>query len=190
MKKKEFFILKYFKNDIVRRVFMKNTFDGVITVLGILIATFFAKVNDPYIIIITSLGSGIAMFVSGIFGAYITEAAEQRLIMLNLEKQMLRKLNNTKLNNRSNENSIAVALFDGVSPLIVTLMMISPFFFNTFLGLNLSFMLSFTISILIIIFLGFFIGKISRDSVIRNILKLFGATFVLIIILFFVEKIK
>ena len=119
---------KYFKDDIVRRVFIKNTFDGVITVLGILIALYFAGIMDSNIVIISCLGSGIAMCVSGIWGAYLTEAAERKLRLKKIERQLLRDLKHTRLGRQSRKSSIIVALFDGISPLVATIILLIPFF--------------------------------------------------------------
>lgn len=181
---------KFFKDDIIRRVFVKNTFDGVITVLGILVALYLADVMNNNIIIASCFGSGIAIGVSGIWGAYITEKAERELRIKELEKQLLRSLDGTKLSKWSKKSSLIVALFDGVSPLIAVVLMITPFLFTDLIGASTAYFTSFLISALIITFLGIMISKVSKEKVFKNVIKMLFAGVTLTIILYVIELIK
>ncbi len=181
---------KYFKDDIVRRVFVKNTFDGIITVLGILVALFFARIMDTNIIIASCLGSGIAIGVSGIWGAYATESAERKLHVKRIEKHLLKNLGGTRLDEWSKESSLVVALFDGISPLVAVIIMIIPFFFSGIINTKISYLISFSISVIIITFLGVMISEVSKEKVVPNILKMLLAGVFLTIILYGIELIK
>ena len=55
--------------------FVLNSFDGILTALGIISGNFLAGVTDPRILIVAGLGASIVMGVSGGFGAYLTENA-------------------------------------------------------------------------------------------------------------------
>jgi len=72
-------------SDIARRYFVKNGMDGSMTVLGIILGSWAARVKNPYVIVMAGLGACLAMGVSGLFGAYITEKAERKRIIKNLE---------------------------------------------------------------------------------------------------------
>ena len=65
-------------SEIGRRVFANNSFDGILTIMGILLGSFYANITDASIIIKTGLGASIAMGVSGAWGAYYTEEAERK----------------------------------------------------------------------------------------------------------------
>ena len=65
-----------YKNEIIRRYIVINSFDGALTILGIILAEFFAGVKDPRLVILPSVGAAIAMCVSGMWGAYAAESSE------------------------------------------------------------------------------------------------------------------
>ena len=64
--------------EIARRYFAMNAFDGVLTIIGVLMGNFTARVADPQIVISTGLATCVAMGISGLWGAYLTEAAERK----------------------------------------------------------------------------------------------------------------
>lgn len=179
-----------FKDGIVRRVFVKNTFDGVITILGILIAFYFAGITDTSIVIISCMGSGIAMGVSGIFGAYLTESTERNLRVKKLEMHLLKSLKGTKIQEASDKSSIIVALFDGLSPVAATLIILMPFFFKDLVGVSSAYLVSFFICVNLIIFLGILVGRFGRENMLINVLKMLGAGVTLTIILYLIELLK
>ncbi len=182
------FIKNSFKDDIIRRVFVKNSFDGVITILGILIVFYLSGFNNNQIIVFSCIGSGVAIGVSGVFGAYLTESAERKLKLKRFEKHLLKSLKGTKLSKKGRNASIIVALFDGVSPLLATIIMILPFFFSV--NIQYSFFLSFLIAGLIVVFLGFLISKVNKDKAWKSIIKMLAAGVVVTIILFVIERLQ
>jgi predicted membrane protein (TIGR00267 family) len=80
---------------IARRYFVNNFYDGMLTVLGILLG-FFALILkegqssvDSHLVVLTGVGSSISMFISGITGSYLSEKAEQKKIKEELNRAML-----------------------------------------------------------------------------------------------------
>lgn len=65
---------------IGRRYFTMNAFDGVLTIIGVLMGNLMARVDEPRIVVSTGMATCIAMGVSGLWGAYLTESAERRRI--------------------------------------------------------------------------------------------------------------
>jgi predicted membrane protein (TIGR00267 family) len=179
-----------FKDDIVRRVFVKNTFDGIITVLGILIAFFFAKIYLANIVILSCLGSGIAMCISGIWGAYLTESTERNLKMKIIEKHLLTDLKKTKIGKRSKNSSIIVSLFDGLSPLIATLILLIPFFIIPLISTFTAYIISFIIALIMTIGLGVLLSIFGKEKPQKNVIKMVTAMITLSIILYLIELIK
>ena len=80
---------------IARRYFVNNFYDGMLTVLGILLGFFvlILKEGDPTVnshyVILTGVGSSISMFISGLTGSYLSEKAEQKKIKEDLRKAMV-----------------------------------------------------------------------------------------------------
>ena len=52
--------------EIARRYFAMNAFDGVLTIIGVLMGNYMARVNEPNIVISTGLATSGAMGISGL----------------------------------------------------------------------------------------------------------------------------
>ena len=80
---------------IARRYFVNNFYDGMLTVLGILLGFLTVILKDgqssvdTHLVILTGVGSSISMFISGITGSYLSEKAEQKKIKEELNRAML-----------------------------------------------------------------------------------------------------
>jgi VIT1/CCC1 family predicted Fe2+/Mn2+ transporter len=78
--------------EIARRYFVMNFFDGVLTVLGIVIGSFilFLGGNPPskLQIVVPALATAIAIGISGISGGYLSERAERKRNIIEMHKAM------------------------------------------------------------------------------------------------------
>jgi len=154
-----------------------NSFDGVLTVLGIITALYMSGNIESIIIIVSCLGAAIAMGVSGIWGAYAVERAERLRSLKKLELHMMTDLNRTDIGRRMSLATLLVALVDGLAPLITSIIVILPFIFSRigFFDVNTALKISFAIIVLILLLLGYFIGEISRESRIVSAIKMLSA---------------
>ncbi|MFX1476760.1 MAG: VIT1/CCC1 transporter family protein [Promethearchaeota archaeon] len=81
---------------IARRYFVNNFYDGMLTILGILLGFFvlilrnesISAVDSSYVIL-TCLGTSLSMFISGISGSYLSERAERRKEKKEIDKAMV-----------------------------------------------------------------------------------------------------
>jgi len=64
--------------DIARRYFITNGFDGALTLLGLMVGFASSDNVDISIAITACLGAAIALFMSGISSAYLSETAERK----------------------------------------------------------------------------------------------------------------
>jgi hypothetical protein len=55
--------------EIARRYFAMNAFDGVLTIIGVLMGNFLAGVQESKVILVTGLSTSVAMGVSGLWGS-------------------------------------------------------------------------------------------------------------------------
>ena len=53
--------------EIARRYFAMNSFDGVLTILGVLIGNYLAGVSDSKVIVLTTMHTSVSMAVSGLW---------------------------------------------------------------------------------------------------------------------------
>ncbi len=162
---------------IARRYFATNSFDGVLTVLGIIIGNYLGGVRQANIVISTGLGAAIALLVSGLWGTYVTENAERIKSMKELESSVLIKLGETDIGKASRFATTIVAFINGFSPFIVILTVMLPFFFSSFFGVMRAYLISVILAFAVLFFLGVFLGKISKESLIKNGLKMLFAGF-------------
>ena len=80
---------------IARRYFVNNFYDGMLTILGILLGFFILifkegqQTVDSHIVILTGFATSISMLMSGLSGSYISEKAEQKRTKAELDKAMV-----------------------------------------------------------------------------------------------------
>ena len=162
--------------EIARRYFAMNSFDGILTILGVLMGNYLARVRDPTVVIVTGMATSVSMGVSGLWGAYLTESAERQKSLDDLEEQTLTDLSQTRIGRASRAAVVIVALVDGLAPLLASLFVLSPFFLTDPLGdIQYSYYLALAIALLSLFGLGAFLGRISRQNVLLAGLKMIVA---------------
>jgi predicted membrane protein (TIGR00267 family) len=162
--------------EIARRYFVMNAFDGILTIIGVLTGSYVARVESASVVISTGLATSIAMGISGLWGAYFTEAAERKRDLDELENHTLTDLSGTRIGRASRMAGVIVALVDGLAPFLSALIALLPFFFGAYLGdIYLSYYLSLGIALLSLFGLGAFLGTVSQGNVALWGLKMIGA---------------
>ncbi|MDO8123130.1 MAG: VIT1/CCC1 transporter family protein [Candidatus Hermodarchaeota archaeon] len=151
---------------ITRRYFATNAFDGTLTIVGLVLGSYFALILNPMTIVRAGIGACIAMMFSGFAGTYFAERQIQRDQLQELEKAMLRKLDKTLPNRASNFVIITSAIVDGVAPLTTGLVCLIPIMATTLgiITLNLAVIISIIIGLITLFLLGFYIGKVARTN--------------------------
>lgn len=80
---------------IARRKFFNNAFDGALTCAGIVSGSFIIFLSNPgqtlssTIIVITGFSTALAIGISGLWGAFLSEEAERKKKMSDLKKEMV-----------------------------------------------------------------------------------------------------
>lgn len=174
--------------EIARRYFAMNAFDGVLTTIGILVGNYLAGVKDAHIAIKTGIATSIAMGVSGLWGAYLTEAAERQRELDELEKVCLMDQNDTHIGRASRTAVVVVSIVDGLAPFLAAIIVLIPLFFDPLIG---NILISYGLAILVALFslfgLGMFLGLVSGKSLLRYGLQTLLAGLVAIGINFLLE---
>lgn len=154
--------------EFARRYFVMNSFDGVLTIIGIILGSYSVVGVDPKYIVSAGIGATIAMAVSGFSGTYMTETAERRLRLKFIEKQLLRKLAGSLQDKAAKFASFWSAMIDGVSPALVSFICLFPLLLSMYGILNplLAFYTALTLSGIILFSLGLYLGRISKENVI------------------------
>ena len=155
---------------ITRRYFVMNAFDGALTMLGVVIGAYVAGVlNNSTIIISAGIAGSIAMGASGMSGAYMTEKAERRKKIKELERAMLTDLSDGLHSKSHRFATFFAAIVDGVSPALAAMAVISPFFFANFgiIDPEIAFYACIGLTLSVLVLLGIYLAKISDESMIR-----------------------
>jgi predicted membrane protein (TIGR00267 family) len=152
---------------IARRYFIKNGFDGSMTALGIIIGSWIVGVTEPEIIVTAGLAACLAMGVSGLFGAYMTEKAERKRQLKTLEAAMLTDLSDSIHNKASDFVSVYAAFIDGGSPMLTAVIALIPFILTltgTFVIWD-AYLVSFTLTLATLFSLGLYLGRIAKENI-------------------------
>jgi len=152
---------------IARRALANNAFDGVLTMIGVLMGNYLGGVRDAGIVIRIGIATAVSIGVSGLWGAYLAESAERGRELAELERLSLTDLGETKIGRASRVAVIVVSLVDGLSPFVSSLIVLVPLFFAPLIGnILLSYALSFAIGLVGLFGLGMFLGHISGRSLV------------------------
>ena len=145
---------------IARRYFVVNGFDGVLTMLGIIMGFYISGEPHTPVIINACLGAAVALTVSGLTSAYISEAAERQHSLRKLEQAMVSDLSETAHGKAARLMPALVALVNGLAPLLLSLLIIAPLWFAAYLPLP-PLTAAIAIALAVIFFLGVFLGQVS-----------------------------
>ena len=153
-------------HDIVRRYFVVNGFDGALTMLGLIIGFLISSPEDLSVIVNVCLGAAIALGMSGLSSAYISEYAERRHAQSKLEQAMISDLQDSAHGQASRWLPLLIALVNGLAPLVISLLILIPLWL-TIAGFTLPIPPLYTaimIALLLIFLLGVFLGRIAGIS--------------------------
>jgi predicted membrane protein (TIGR00267 family) len=193
---------------IARRKFFNNAFDGALTCAGIISGIFIIFLAEPSTfesqdVLITGFATALAIGISGLWGAFLSEEAERKKKVLDMKKDMAEveveseKLVLKHIKNKYKKGSnrqpkpllekaekfatIVASLVDGGAPVLGSSLPLIPFFFGVSLNL-MHFIFSYVILAGLLTYLGVFLGQISGGGRLRYALHLIMAGVVTLII--------
>lgn len=158
--------------EIARRYFAMNAFDGVLTIIGVLMGNWVGDVHDARVVIVTGMSTSMAMGISGLWGSYLTESAERRHDLEELEEYTLTDLSDTRIGRASRMAAVIVAIVDGLSPLLASTLVLTPFFFaHLFPTLAWAYWTAIGLALATLFGLGVFLGRVSKENLLVSGLK-------------------
>ncbi len=113
---------------IARRYFVTNGFDGVLAMLGLLMGFRVSATVAMEVMIGACVGTAVALFMSGLSSAYISESAEKQRELRQLEKSMVTSLDESAHGEAARLMPWLIALVNGLSPLLLALLVLMPLF--------------------------------------------------------------
>ncbi len=174
---------------IARRAFVNNSFDGVLTMTGVVVGNLAVGIQDAQVILITGLSTAVSIGISGGWGAYLAESAEREHALEDLENVTLTDLQDTKIGKASRMAVLVVAMVDGLSPFLAALLVILPFFLSSwFPSIQYTYYASLIMALLALFGLGVFLGNVSRKNLIVSGLKTMMAGLACMALSFLIER--
>jgi len=150
---------------IARRYFVMNGFDGAMTVFGIVLGSWIAKVSKPEIIVLAGLGASLAMGLSGFFGAYMAERAERERHLKEMEEATNDKVDAIHYE-AARFITFYVALIDGLSPALTAIISLIPFFLVLagLMPIWNAYVISLALSLATLFLLGIYLGRVAKEN--------------------------
>ena len=158
------FLFKLGKSDdIIRRYFVVNGFDGALTMLGLMMGFVFSRPAELNIVMNVCLGAAVALGMSGLTSAYVSEVAERQRKLSKLENAMARDLSDSYHGKAATHAPILVALVNGSAPLLISLFILMPLWLaNAGVWLPLQpLYCAILMALLMVFLLGVFLGRIA-----------------------------
>ena len=175
---------------IARRYFVTNGFDGVLAMLGLLIGFRISEPASLTIMLNACLGGAVALFMSGLTSAYISESAEKRHELNELEKSMVTSMEDTTHGDAAQLVPVVIALVNGLSPFLFALILLLPLFLAQ-RQINLVFpaldVALFT-ALLLAFLLGVFLGRVSGQFWLWTGLRALLIALVTSVIIFLIHR--
>jgi predicted membrane protein (TIGR00267 family) len=111
---------------IIRRYLVVNGFDGALTMLGLLSGFRLGGEVALDIVLGACVGAAVALGVSGLTSAYLSESAERQRALAELEAAMITDLKASSLARAARLLPLLIAAVNGAAPLLVSLLIITP----------------------------------------------------------------
>jgi predicted membrane protein (TIGR00267 family) len=176
----------FISDEITRRAFVNNAFDGALTILGILMGNIILGTTDPRIVISTGLSACLAMGMSGAFGRYLSERAERKRTLRQMEQYMFTDLSGSILERESEKKVLVISLIDGLSPALAAVIPLIPFFLaqSVLISVEIGVIASFILDFFVLFILGVFLGRVSGENVLLHGMLVVAVGFITSLIIF------
>jgi predicted membrane protein (TIGR00267 family) len=156
------------KNEQGRYIIL-GSIDGVLAILGVVIGTS-QVVDDPSIVINAAFGGAVALAMTNGVGSYLAESAVEYGKLAELEKPLLRSLEDTKIEDETKKKIWNDSIAHGGASFIGSLIPIVPFAVLENYRLETSVVLS----IITLSILGMYSGKIAKQSLLLHSARMVG----------------
>ncbi len=155
--------------EIARRMFVTNSFDGLLSSLGVILGNYIYGTENPENYVAGVIGASFALgFFSGIVATYLSERAERLRELRQTERAVMHPLSGSIYEKAAKTVPLYVALWSGMGAIFLPIIGLLPFI--------LSILFSLTIPITVLVYssaaiilaelflLGAYLGKISGEN--------------------------
>lgn len=111
---------------IARRYFVVNGFDGALAMLGLNMGFYLSDGVATSTAVGACMGTAIALGMSGVSSGYVSEAAEKKKELRELELAMATDLGGSMHGRAARLVPIVIAAVNGLAPFVMALLIITP----------------------------------------------------------------
>jgi predicted membrane protein (TIGR00267 family) len=148
----------------MRRYFVNTVFDATFVMLGIVIGSAFTNESQMVVIVTTILTSAVALSISTGSSVFEAENMEQGRRIDRLGRAMLSDMEETDIGRVSRVGTSLVALFNSLAPLLVGVLMMTPFLIMGADHVQEAAEVAIGLAIATLFVTGFFMGRIGNKN--------------------------
>jgi len=154
---------------ISRRYFVIGFFDGVLTVMGMLIGAYLSGISSKAVIS-AGIATSLALGISSGWGAFEAERVEQKVAAMEKRKSLLRFSDDYCLIDEAHDFAMKVsAVVHAVAPVPAGIIPLIPY---AFLPAKEAFLYAVSIGLTLLFLVGVMLGRISKENLIKSGLRL------------------
>jgi predicted membrane protein (TIGR00267 family) len=147
----------------IRRYFVNTIFDATFVMLGVILGSAFSPNPNMHIITVTIITSAVALGISTGVSVFEAESMEQRIRMGQIERALLRSLEDTHLGRSSRTSIYLIAGLNLLAPLIAGIVIVTPFLL--FPGdVVMAALTAVVLALLVLFGTGFFMGRLGKRN--------------------------
>ena len=148
----------------IRRYFVNTMFDSTFVMLGIIIAGAFNDDPNLRVVIATILASAVALGISTGVSVFEAENLEQGRRMDEIEKAMLRSMEETHIGRSSRSSIYLIALVNFMAPIITGTVILAPFLLFSAMDINTAAWTAVGLAITLLFLTGYFMGRAGKRN--------------------------
>ncbi len=148
----------------IRRYFVNTMFDSIFVMLGIIIAGAFNDTPHLSVVIATILSSAVALGISTGISVFEAENLEQGRRIDEIEKAMLRSMEETHIGRSSRSSIYLIALVNFMAPIIAGTVMLAPFLIFSAIDIRTAAWTAVGLAITLLGLTGYFMGRAGKRN--------------------------
>jgi len=146
----------------IRRYFVNTIFDSTFVMLGIIIGSAFSGDPNIHVVVATIITSAVALGISTGVSVFEAETLEQNRRMDEIEKALLRSLQDTHIGESSRSSIYLISFLNFLAPLIAGTIILLPFVILSQEGIQTAAWIGVGLAISILFVTGLVMGRMGR----------------------------
>ncbi|MGE4274481.1 MAG: VIT1/CCC1 transporter family protein [Candidatus Methanomethylophilaceae archaeon] len=171
----------------MRRYFVNTVFDSTFVILGIIIGMALSSEPSTRLVVVTIITSCVALMISTGISVFEAERLEQSIRIQQIEKVMLRKLDETSIKRTSVHSTLLISLTNCVAPIITGTVTLLPFLILPETEVTTAAWISIALAISILFSTGMTMGRMAHKSPYFYGLRMAGAGVIAFVACYMVE---